>query len=114
MPKIKYNKGAVVKNIMNIWLNINDLNEMKMFTKSEIFISILSCFIGCFMFVLILFSIWYYETMITQILRIFFLKDDIISKFISSMFGIMVFSIFCLPLQIYKWKYTKEEIHLKI
>lgn len=100
-----------MKKIINMWLKLNNLEEMRLFSKKEIFLSLLSSLIGIIIFSSFMILIWRYGIFI-NLLTIpdtteLFLDLEPLNKILCSMLGFIIFGIFTLPLQSYKQKYLE-------
>lgn len=98
--------------IIDIWLKLNDIEEMRLFSKKEVILSLLFSTIGITIFVSIIILIWWNGIFVNFLTIPNFtelsLKLETFNKIICSMLGFIIFGIFSLPLQICKQKYSKE------
>lgn len=100
-----------MKKIINIWLKLNDLKEIRLFSRKEMFFSLLSSFIGITIFSSLMILIWWYGIFINLIIipspTELFLEIETFNKILCSIIGFIIFGIFSVPLQSYKQKYLE-------
>lgn len=105
-----------MRKIIDIWLRINNLEEMRKFNKVEIFISLLSAVIGASVLALSMFLIWgvgifidvfHYNGQTTTPIGI------MLSKLFCSFLAFAVFTFSTFPLQIFKEKYITKNRDLE-